>query len=97
MKPFDFVVLIGTVILCACLASQASAQCSRGSCGAAVVQQWSPDQGTVHQGVLAERPVLGAPVRIVGRVAGRIVEAQPLRRVGRLVLAPFRVFRGGCR
>lgn len=79
---------------------QSEAQCSRVESGISIN---TPDQCTAHQGVLAdrpvlgaiaERPVLGAPVRIVGRVAGRIVEAEPLRRVKRLVFAPFRWIRG---
>ena len=71
---------------------QSSAQCRGSACGPAVVQFWAPS-GHVAAAI-AERPILGAPVRIAERtvVAVRTREFRPVAHV-----LAWRPFRGGCR
>ena len=91
MRSLLFVLAI-FVIASFCSPRQSSAQCRGGSCGPAVVQFWAPFQGHVTAAI-AERPIIGAPVRIVERavVAVRTREHSPVARV-----LSFRWLRG-CR
>ena len=60
---------------------QSSAQCRGSACGEAVVQFWAPS-GHIAAAI-AERPILGVPVRAVERiaVAVRTREHRPVARL----------------